>query len=371
MKFMTKSARGSNAREVVDALRKEIGPFPVRALIFFVSTSYDTAEVARLLHQAYPDATTIGCTSYAELQNTIIQSGTLTAMAFSAEAVDTFEAIVVENMTTAANAVETAVHALETKLGKRLLDVDFHQHFGISLFDGRSPCIEHIMDRLGNVSDIVFVGGYASDDFTMSKIKVFCNGQAYEDAAVLAVVKPVGKFALLKTQSAESTGLSFIATKVDAPSRTILEFDNRPAAEVYAQGIGIRLDQLNDSHFLDYPLGLMAQGDPFIRAGRQVLDNGGLQLFCSVREGQRLYLMKTANIVEKTTAALEAKRQALGTIAAILDFDCAHRDLSLRAQESIDQYATLFQGTTAAGFATFGELYIANVNQTSVMALFA
>ncbi len=370
MKFLTHSASGPDTAQAVAELRRQFGDFPAAAMIFFASHSYDSGQVARLLREAFPGVVAIGCSSNAELTETGIRHDTIAAMAFSVDALEVFATAVVENMSTDSLAVEKAVATLESKLGCGLLDVDFSRHFGITLFDGRAPNIEQVLERVGNLSDIVFVGGYASDDFSMRKIHVYCDGKCYSDATILAVVKPKGRFALLKTQSAESTGISCVATKVDMEHKIVHEFNGRPAAEVFAEGIGIPLSELKEEHFLDYSLGLMAEGDPFIRAGRKILDSGGLQFFCTIREGQRLFLMRTGDIVSKTAKALEAKRAELGHIEAIVDFDCAHRDLSLQAQQAIGQYATLFSDVKTIGFATFGEAYIANVNQTAVMALF-
>jgi Uncharacterized conserved protein len=368
---MNTYATGQSTGEAVDSLKKKIGDFPVANMIFFVSSLFDAEAVAHHIHDAFPEATTIGCTSYSELYNSTIRSGSISAMAFAPEALDTFAASVVENVSTAPNALRDAVEGLERQLGKRLLDLDFHTHFGIGLYDGRSPYIERIMDKIGNISDIVMIGGAASDDFSMEKIRVFHNGRAYQDAAVLTVVKPSRPFSLLKTQSAQPTGISSIATKVDVAAQTVFELDHRPAAEVYAEAIGVGLDDIRDGHFLEYAFGIMAEGEPFLRAVRRLLKNGGLQLFCSVLEGQRMCLTRTGDVVETTAKTLETHRAKLGSIEAVLDFDCAHRDLSLQSAITRNQYAQLFDGIKATGFSTFGELYIATVNQTAVMALFS
>ena len=371
MKYLSRIAKADDAETAVKQLREKFAGFPVKTLVFFASSKYDGPRVASLIRDAFPGALTLGCSSYAELGEGATHSGVISAMAFSPDSLACVEAVVAENISGDPMAVDKAFALLETKLGAKMMDLDFHRHFGVILFDGTSPNIEKVMERIGNLSDIIFVGGYASDDFSMTRIQQYLDGKAYRDAAVLAVFKPTGTFALLKTQSAESLGKSFIATRVDEASRTILELDGVPAAEAYARGIGIPKDKLTDEHFLLYPLGLMASGEPFIRAGRRILDNGGLQLFCSVKEGQRLVLMKTGDIVASTARALEAKREQLGKIGGILDFDCAHRAMTLETDPvAVDNYGKLFKDTEAAGFATFGEAYIANVNQTSVMVLF-
>ncbi len=370
MGFLGKSVKAGNVETAVKKLKDEYAGFPVKTLIYFASSSYDDRTLAAAIKDAFPHALTLGCSSYAELGPGKILFGSLTAMAFGPGSLETVAAAVAVDISHDPRTVDKAVLSLEQQIGSRLIDLDYTRHFGITLFDGSSPNIEKVMERIGNLTDITFVGGHASDDFSMAKIRQHLDGLVHADAAVLAVLKPRRGFALLKTQSAEPLNLSFIATRVDESTRTILELDGRPASEVYAHGIGIPPEKVTNDMFLDYPLGLFAAGEPFIRAGRQILPNGGLQLFCSVKEGQRLELMRTGDIVLSTADALEKKRRQLGRIAAILDFDCAHRVVTLQSEKRFDAYGKLFADAETAGFATFGEAYIANVNQTSVMALF-
>jgi hypothetical protein len=158
---------------------------------------------------------------------------------------------------------------------------------------------------------------------------------------------------------------------VDEAGKLVIELDGRPARDVFAEGIGISPERLTEDHFLTYSLGIMAEGQPFIRAGAKILRDGSLQFFCTVREGQRLSLMRIGDQVRQTRIALEREREKLGAIGAVIDFDCAHRDINIRAAKQTEEYMRLFSGMQLTGFATFGELFIANVNQTAVMALFA
>lgn len=370
MDFLSKTVlfQGDPAAAVCE-LRNKFSDFPVQTLIFFASYVFDDS-IAELMQRAFPGVLTIGCSSYAEMGESGISTGSLTAIAFSPDAFEVAEAAVAERITSSVDAVDRAFRRLEERIGKRMIDLDYHSHFGMTLFDGSSPNIEKVMERAGNLSDIIFVGGYASDDFSMRGIRQYLNGETYRDSAVMSVFKPRGRFSLLKTQSAKPLGMTVMVTRADPADRVILELDGEPAANVYARSIGLDVEDLADDLFLIYPLGLMAEGEPFIRAGRRILDNGGLQLFCSVMEGQRLSLMRTEDIVLATGNALAEKRRELGEIRALVDFDCAHRALTLQSDRMEDNYAKLFDGIESAGFFTFGEAYIANINQTSVMVLF-
>lgn len=370
MKFLSKTAKAESASRAVAALHEQFAGFPVKALVFFASYHYDGAETARLIKEAFPGAVTLGCSSSAEMCRGVIDTGSIAALAFSDEGLEEVAVAVARNISTDPGASDKAIAALEEQLGDALISLDYRRHFGIVLFDATAQNTEQVVERIGNKTDVIFVGGKASDDFSLRHIRVYLNGESHTDGAVLAVLKPRGGFSLLKTQSVDVLDASFVATRVEQKESVVFELDGAPAAEKFAKAIGVAVADLNDSHFMKYSFGVMAEGEPFIRSVHSVLPDGGLRLFCSVPENQKLFLTRMGGIVSKTASALEEKRRSLGSISALIDFDCAHRDLTLEANDERAAYGKLFDGTESIGFATFGEIYIVNVTQTSVMALF-
>lgn len=371
MDFLSKFAISDNVEDAVQNLARQFAGFETAGILYFASSVYDGNRVSALMRDAFPNATTIGCSSCSEITSSGLHGKSISAMAFGPGAFESIAVAVAENISTDTATLGKAFARLEEQLGTKMLDLDFHRHFGITLFDGRAYGIEHFLERIGNNSDIIFVGGYASDDFKFSNVRVFLNGKCYEDAAVLMVVKPRSGFRLVKTQSAVPTKHSFLVTSADETRKIIHTLDNRPAAEAYAEAMGVAVGELTPEIYLYHPFGLMAEGQPFIRTVKDHSANGSMRLFCAVKEGMRLWLMSPADIVDATIRDLGAAKKDFPPIRALIDFDCAHRALILGEAGSYDKYAELFQGVEAAGFSTFGEAYIGFVNQTSVMVLFA
>lgn len=370
-KFLSKCVHGSDVEAAVAELRAAYDGFPVRQLVFFASYVYDGDRMAALVHDAFPGALTMGCTSYSEFgAKTICKSG-IAALAFGPDALDLMEVVVAENVTADPLAADKALATFEDRLGRRMIDLEFREYFGLAIMDGRSPNCEKITERIGTRTDAIFIGGYASDDFSQEKIRLFFNGKTYTDAVLLAVVKPRGKFALIKSQSQESLGVEVVANKVTEADRIVHEFNGRPALEVFTESIGKRPEEFRLEDFMEYMVGVMVDGEPFVRGGSRVYPDGSVQFFTTIKEGQRLTVMRAGDIVGRSRERLEALRRELGGISALLDFDCVHRDMIMHSKKQIDDYLALFEGVEAAGFATFGEVFITDVNQTSVMALFA
>lgn len=370
MDFLARSATAENAQDAVAQLVSGFAGFPVKAIVFFASSFYDNTEIAPLMLGAFPGAKVFGCSSYAEITGNGIHFRSISAMAFSEDAFDDFAITVAENISSDPWALEKAFARLENKLGAKMMDLDYKRYFGVTLFDGGSTGIENFLERIGNLSDITFIGGYASDDFTFTDVRVYFEGANHTDAAILAVLKPRHNFKLLKTQSALPTDHSFLVTGADESRKIIHTLDNRPAVEVYAEAMGLTTAQLTDEVFLYNPFALMVDGQPFIRTVRQPTRDGGVQLFCAVKDGLRLRLMKPSDIVDRTRRDLADAQREIGKIRAILDFDCAHRAMMLGDANRYPDYVKLFKNFEVAGFSTYGEAYIGFINQTSVLALF-
>ena len=105
------------------------------------------------------------------------------------------------------------------------------------------------MEKLGDRTDLFFVGGSAGDDLKFVKTYVFANGKAASDAAVLVILKLKKEFEIVKTQSFKTMGKTLTATKVDEAHRQVLEFNHKPALDAYAEALGSPLRKRKRSFY--------------------------------------------------------------------------------------------------------------------------
>ncbi|OGJ98742.1 MAG: hypothetical protein A2350_00550 [Candidatus Raymondbacteria bacterium RifOxyB12_full_50_8] len=246
--------------------------------------------------------------------------------------------------------------------------MDVSQYVGIILIDGMSGAEERVMDRIGNLTDISFIGGSAGDDLQFKKTFVSSGGKAYSGAAVLALLKPVNGFDFLKTQSFSSTGKKLKATDVDETARTVHAFDGKPAMQAYAQVLGVSLADAGQK-FMTNPVGLKVGEEFYVRSPQQP-QGQSLRFYCNIKKGMELDVLVSRDIVQDTRIALDAKKKELGLIRGIIDFHCILRTLELRQKNQCDAYGKLFEGIPAIGFSTYGEEFIGHINQTSTMLIF-
>jgi len=246
--------------------------------------------------------------------------------------------------------------------------MDPHQYIGLILMDGMSGAEEKLMDKIGDLTNIFFVGGSAGDDLKFTTTYVFANGKAYTNAAVLAILKPATEFSIIKTQSFCSLLKSLVATKVNAAKREVLEFNHKPASQAYAEAVGASVKDA-PNYFMSNPVGVMAEGEIFVRSPQQIQGNSML-FYCNVLEGMELTLLDSTDIIADTRQAIENKKRELGSISGIINFHCILRTLDLEKKGLTEAYGNLFVDIPTIGFSTYGEAYLGHINQTSTMVVF-
>src|SRR5690606_27093957 len=141
---------------------------------------------------------------------------------------------------------------------------------GMVFHDGMSGLEEAVMDRLGDLTNVPFVGGSAGDDARFETTHVFLDGEARTGASLLLLLTPPGPYRILKTQSFEVLEPTLHVTVADEAHRTVKSFNGKPAAVAYAEAIGVPVAELAD-HFMEHPVGLvMADGAPYVRSPQRV-----------------------------------------------------------------------------------------------------
>ncbi len=348
-------------------LRSQIRSMP-RFVVFFASARHEPGAIAGAVHDAFGGVPTIGCTSSGELVSGKMSKGAVSLIALGDHTVDACSVAVVDDVHDQAS-VDRALAALaapfETMIGK----LDPRSHVGLVLHDGLSVGEESVMERIGDRTNVAFVGGSAGDDLRFEKTSVFANGRAYEGASVLAVLRLKRPFRILKTESFDVLEPVLRVTEVDEATRTVMRFDDKPAAEAYAAAVGVPLSEL-PAHFRDHPLGVVtSEGDPFVRSPQQVRGTD-VVFHCRVSEGAELHVLRSRDIVEDTGRDLRAAIEALGSCRGILAFHSILRTLELEEKGQCEAYAAIFRDVPTAGLSTYGESCVGHINQTSTMVLF-
>jgi hypothetical protein len=351
--------------ETVEEILKQFSSITPCTIMFFASAKYDLAQLGNKLQNAYPKAKIFGCSTSGEIVTGKMLKNSVVAMAFDKESIADIDIAVVEHVKQENN-VKTTLEQFEKYYKQKLSSLNIDKYVGVILVDGLSGAEEKIMDTLGNLTDLIFIGGSAGDDLKFKTTHVFANGKAYTDAAVLALLKPTKGYEILKTQSFKVLDKKLVADKVNEANREVLSFNKMPAVEAYAKATETT-PKLAQDNFMKNPLGLVINNEPYVRSPQQI-KKSSMIFYCNIKEGAELALLESADIVKDTDKALKGLLKN-GKAAAIINFNCILRTLELEQKNQTAAYGKLFAEMPTVGFSTYGEEYLGHINQTATMLI--
>jgi hypothetical protein len=349
---------------LISGLRGNIDPAVV---VYFASTCHSLAALSAAMKAAFPRAASIGCTTAGEISSGKMATCSMVAMALPTEIVSAAAVAVVQDLKSPL-AVSAALDGLSNQMGGPLSELDLETHVGLILADGLSGAEEVVMERIGDLTNIPFVGGSAGDDLAFRATLVAANGRTFEHAAVLALLRVPAGYRIIKTQSFRLLGKTLTATEVDEAKRTVRRFNGMPAVEAYAQALTVDGDSVDGAGvaacFMSNPVGLMVGDELFVRSPQRVLADGSIVFYSRIREGAELELLESTDIIADTRQALHGSHRAL------IVFNCIWRTLQLQEEGQCRAFGALFANTPAVGFSTYGEAYREHINQTATMLAF-
>ncbi|MGD0153261.1 MAG: FIST N-terminal domain-containing protein [Thermacetogeniaceae bacterium] len=356
------------AEEAVLDIKSQLQNFDPRMLLFFSSPTYNPEVVNRALQSGFAASVVFGCTTAGEIIDGRLFNNSIVAMAFNSEVIEDVKLETIENIKEE-DSINKAFRSFEDYYGESAVNMDFSKYVGIILMDGLSMLEERVMDKIGDLTNVIFIGGSAADNLEFIRTSVYGNGKVYHHGAVLALLKPKSKFDIIKTQSFRSLGKTLVATRVNEAAREVLEFNHKPAAQAYAEALGVPVHDIS-GHFLNHPVGLIVGDDIYVRSPQR-LKGDTIIFYCNILEGMEVSLLESIDIVKDTKQAIDAKKAELGNISALINFQCILRTLELQQKGCIQNYESLFAEIPTIGFSTYGEAYVGHINQTSTMLVFA
>ncbi len=354
-----------NLKETLEEIQKKFTKITPNTILFFASSKYDIDQLGKALQKVYEDAKVFGCSTAGEIVTGKMLKNSVVAMAFDKNSIADIDIAVVEHVKKENN-VKVALAQFENHYKQKLGALSIDEYVGIILIDGLSGAEEKIMDTIGNLTDIIFIGGSAGDDLKFKATHVFANGKAYSDAAVFALLKPTKGYEILKTQSFKVLDTKLVADKVNEANREVLCFNNMPAVEAYAKAAKTTPQAAQDS-FMKHPVGLVINKEPYVRSPQQVKDNSMI-FYCNIKEGAELALLESTDIVKDTEKALNEIITECGG-AAVINFNCILRTLELEQKKQTEAYGKIFTKAPTVGFSTYGEEYLGHINQTATMLI--
>jgi hypothetical protein len=357
--------------DLVTALQRGLGDNRAVAVLYFASGCYQPDDLAGPISRHFSQAAVIGCSTAGEFTDSVTGTGGISAVALPSGVLHGAVAALGDLSRDVVAGTVAAVWDIETRLDARLRDLDPSRHLGLLLVDGIHGSEELVNQTLGSVAPLLdVVGGSAGDDLAFDRTWVAVGDVVSYHGIALLVCEAAVPYLVIKTCSFEPSGRKLRITAADIASRTVHSFDGRPAAEAYADAVGVPVAALDSSIWMKHPVGLMIGGQPWIRSPRAVTPDGGVAFYAQIRSGMEVDVMNPTGLVSDTSVAMARACAQLGSSSGAVLFNCILRQLEIEATHASDAFLAALGGMPAAGFHTYGESWLGHINQTLTGVVF-
>lgn len=309
----------SNASDPNDAFLEAIEDFNKdTTLIFFLSDGKRFPEFARRFNETFPDATTLGASTFASFTNEGIAEVGLVAFAFSGNFHIT-SGLIREISRHPSTIYSDLVRQSFSKIAPFVSRRD--QICCLLLNPAGTASEEAVIDTIGAAlkgESVPVFGGSASSEVCASA-KVAYNGQTYSNASVfLFLALETEHFVIVKENVFAPFGPIHTVTKANLSHRALVELDGKKAVSVIASDLKISEAEV-PAALKSHPFGRNLIGDLQINEFERVSPEGDIVGYCRFYEGSQVGLLSLKDpqkTQEETFKLLHSKMEKpLWTIA--------------------------------------------------------
>jgi hypothetical protein len=328
-------------------------------VLFFASPRFDPERLGAALRDAF-SCPVMGCTTAGEVTAGGYQDNALVGVSFAGSAFRARTQLI-ERLSEF-----TMGRALELAGALAAPPVPGMERLGFLLVDGLSMKEELLASQLQSAfGGMTIVGGSAGDGLAFRETRVFAGGSSARDAAAFCLLETSVPFRAFKSQHFRPTDKKLVITEAEPHSRLVTEIDGLPAAQAYAEMLGMDPGALGPAVFSEHPVILQLAGECYVRSIQRVTPEGGLVFFCAIDDGLVLTLAEGVGLGDSLRLELQGLERDLGPLSLVLGCDCILRRLECERRGIGGQIREILKPYPFVGFSTYGEQYNGvHVNQT-------
>ncbi|UXY51298.1 nitric oxide-sensing protein NosP [Pseudomonas tohonis] len=363
---VTAMSSATDAEAVAQDLARQLIHPHLGFVLFFCSAEYDLPALGAALEQYFGGIELVGCTSAGEITPSGYGRGCVSAVGFDYRSFSIGCALIDEmerfSLIDAQQLVERLVGDCRSN---SLAPIKDHS-FALTLLDGLSSREEVVLAALSAAfGSIPHFGGSAGDDNHLTHTHVYHGGQFHTGAAVVVLVNTQLDFEVFSTHHILPSDEKLVVTRADSASRRVFELNAEPAAQEYAQWIGVPLEALDHRLFAAHPLAVRVNDQYYVRSIQRVNDDLSLSFYCAVENGIVLTGMRPGPLLPNLQALFLRLEQRLGPPLLTIGCDCFLRRLEIESDGGVEQTGEFLRRQRVIGFNTYGEQFNGmHINQT-------
>lgn len=355
----------------IAAITQQVDARSASVNLLFCAPGYELERLGRVIEASF-STPIIACTTVGQLGKHGFQDSGITAVSLSSEELHVSPYLIAPLAECQARASDAAFKAMSG-----MLERGGERAFGLVLVDGLSGAEERLAASLyQSLGTIPLIGGAAGDtlgDSNAQGTRVYHEGRFLRDAALFALFETTLPFTTFKVSHVVPGKHKLVVTMADPEQRVVQEFNGEPAAEAFAEALGMEVDELNPAVFSRSPLLFLSGGEHYVRSIRGVNDDHSLTLYSALEVGLVLTIGNGSDPIAALERAFQGVERQIGTPQVIIGCDSLLRRRELEQDGTRQAMGELLLRHQVVGFSGYGEQSNAMyVNQTlSAVALSA
>lgn len=364
---------GKNKEDARLCVQEAVSDFKDPKLIIFFSGEIHFREYTEIIHEMFPNAVCIGCSSYRTCNSRDTDKDVLEVMAVESGVI--CAGGVIEKADNFALVYADKVRECMNEVGKteNTVCIEFTAPY--------KRAEEYALMALNSVllrNEIPVIGGTAanshadSGDFEEAYLSL--NGEIYTEGCVFAIIHNLGGGIHLFRENIYEplTGREFTATKANDITRTVMTYNDLPAAEVYAGELQVPASRIS-KYFFHYPVGRCDEETTYLTAIMEEGSYGSLKHLARIHEGTKMMVMKEGDYEKITVQTIEDIKSKIPNPSLVIMFHCVARTILFENTGYINEYQRRLSEAfpNLIGFSCLGEqLGTKNFNHTMMLAVF-
>ena len=363
---ITATSSATDVELVAQELARQLIHPHLGFVLFFCSAAYDLQRLGEALDSYFGGINLIGCTSAGEITPNGYGRGCVSAVGFDHRSFSIASGLIDEmerfSLIDAQQLVERLVKDCRTN---ELASIKGHS-FALTLLDGLSSREEVVLGALSAaLGSIPHFGGSAGDDNHLTHTHVYYGGEFHTGAAVVVLFNTWLDFEVFSTHHIQPCAEKLVVTRADSASRRVYELNAAPAAQEYAELIGVPLEALNHRLFAAHPLAVRISEQYYVRSIQRVNEDLSLSFYCAVENGIVLTAMRPGPLLPNLEEMFAGLRERLGPLLLTIGCDCFLRRLEVEDQGGVEPVSAFLRNQPVIGFNTYGEQFNGmHINQT-------
>jgi hypothetical protein len=338
-------------------LAEKIQGSDVKLSFLFASREYDFEKLSKNVKKHFKGPV-IGCSTAGEITPNGFSNKGIVGVAFNGSE---FEAdlIPVPDLTASEGQLVTDIKRQFLKIQVRHRNtIKNGKTFGVLFIDGLSVKEEEFVSLVDNaLNGLPFIGGSAGDSLEFVSTLVYTNEKFSNNSATLAIITTTLPFELFKSHNFQETSERFVITASSPQTRTIQEIEGLPAAQFYAEKLGLNVSELTPEVFSKNPVMLKIGEEFHVRSIQKMNEDLSFTFFCAIDNGLVLRFGSPRCILNSTREMFTDLDEKIGRNKLCLSFECVLRRIEILAmpEEEKERLIHEYKINNMIGFHTFGE----------------